>query len=70
MANRRPEETRRVEGPAGKTVFVRFYDDGSVAFRLKQAGPMVIRYAFLPGVSRNAILELTPKGDSPWAGTQ
>ncbi len=68
MANRRHGETCRVEGPAGKTVVVKFFDDGSVSFRLKQAGPMVIRYAFLPGVS--PVLELTPKPQSPWAAAQ
>lgn len=65
MVTRRPGETVRVTGPHGQSVDVKFFDDGSVRFRLNEAGPMVIRYAFLPGTRQNVIVELTPTPRSP-----
>lgn len=64
---RRPGPTITVNGPRGESIDVKFCtDDGSVRFRLNEAGPMVIRYAFLPGRQENVIVELVPKTDSPW----
>lgn len=65
MVMRRPGQTVRVTGPHGQSVDVKFFDDGSVRFRLNEAGPMVIRYAFLPGTGQNVIVELTPTSVSP-----
>jgi hypothetical protein len=56
----------RVVGPNGELVDVKFFVDGSVRFRLNNGGPMAIRYAFLPGVGQNVIIELTPMSNSPW----
>lgn len=64
MVTRRPGETARVSGPSGQAVDVKFFADGSIRFRLNGAGPMVIRYAFLPG--KNVVVELTPTAGSPW----
>ena len=66
MAVRRPGLTVPVIGPSGREINVRFFDDGSVRFLLKKAGPMLIRYAFLPGVEQNVILELKAEKGSPW----
>ncbi len=64
---RRPGKTVKVNGPHGESIDVKFFtDDGSVRFRLNEAGPMVIRYAFLPGRQQNVIIELVPNTDSPW----
>jgi len=60
MVTRRAGKTIRVTGPNGKTVDVKFFADGSIRFRLNEAGPMVIRYAFLPGKGQNVIVELAP----------
>jgi len=60
MVARRAGKTIRVAGPNGKTVDVKFFADGSIRFRLNEAGPMVIRYAFLPGKGQNVIVELAP----------
>ena len=57
---RRPGRNVRVTGPHGELVDIKFFDDGSVRFRLNKAGPMVIRYAFLPGAGQNVIVELSP----------
>ena len=66
MTGQRPGRTVPVLGPNGRAINVRFLDDGSVRFLLKKAGPMLIRYAFLPGVGQNVILELKPEKGSPW----
>lgn len=60
MATRRAGKTVRVTGPHGQTVDVKFFADGSIRFRLNEAGPMVVRYAFLPGKGQNVIVELAP----------
>jgi len=65
MAARRPGQTVRVTGPHAQSVDVKFFVDGSVRFRLNKAGPMVIRYAFLPGAGQNVIVELAPTPKSP-----
>ena len=67
MAIKRAGANVHVVGPQGKSIEVKFFDDGSVRFRLNEAGPMVIRYAFLPGKGQNVIVEVSPKVDSPWA---
>lgn len=67
MVTRRPGQTVRVTGPHEQSVDVKFFADGSVRFRLNEAGPMVIRYAFLPGAGQSVIVELTPMSRSPWA---
>lgn len=69
MVTRRPGQTVRVTSPHGQSVDVKFFDDGSVRFRLNEAGPMLIRFAFLPGVGQNVIVELTPTPRSSWAQT-
>ena len=66
MMARRRDQTIRVPGPNNQNIDVKFFDDGSVRFRLNGAGPMVIRYAFLPGVGQNVIVELTPVTGSLW----
>lgn len=66
MAARRPGQTVPVPGPHGRSLDVKFFADGSVRFRLNDAGPMLIRYAFLPGMRQNVIVELTPTPSSPW----
>ena len=70
MVTRRPGQTVRVTGPHQQSVDVKFFDDGSVRFRLNEAGPMVIRFAFLPGAGQNVIVELVPTSRSPWVQTQ
>ena len=70
MVMRRPGQTIRVTGPHQQSVDVKFFTDGSVRFRLNEAGPMVIRYAFLPGRGQNVIVEVTPMPGSPWTQTQ
>ena len=70
MVTRRPGQTVRVTGPQGQSVDVKFFADGSVRFRLNEAGPMLIRYAFLPGAGQNVIVELAPTPRSPWGQTQ
>ena len=67
---RRRGQTIRVTGLRRQSVDVKFFNDGSVGFRLNEAGPMLIRYAFLPGAGHNVILELTPRPGSPWAPSQ
>jgi len=67
----RPGQTVQVTGPNGESIDVKFFtDDGSIRFRLNEAGPMVIRYAFLPGRGQNVIVELVPLADSPWSKIQ
>jgi len=56
----RPGKTTRVTGPSGQLIDVKFFTDGSIRFRLNKTGPMVIKYAFLPGAGQNVILELAP----------
>lgn len=63
---RRPGQTIQVNGPRQQSINVKFFDDGLVRFRLNEAGPMVIRYAFLPGKGQNVIVELEPMPGSPW----
>lgn len=67
MVMRRAGQTVRVTGPLGQSLDVKFFADGAVRFRLNEAGPMVIRFAFLPGTRQNVIVELTPTSSSPWA---
>jgi len=43
MATRRAGKTVRVTGPHGQTVDVKFFADGSIRFRLNEAGPMLVR---------------------------
>jgi hypothetical protein len=62
----RPRQNVHVAGPRGQSIEVKFFDDGSVRFRLNDAGPMVIRYAFLPGNGQNVIIEVSPGPNSPW----
>ncbi len=50
----------RVDGPNGRYVRVLFYDDGSVHFRITNAGPMVITQAYLQGQGKHVILEVAP----------
>ena len=45
-------------------------DDGSIRIRLDDAGPMVIRYAFLPGKGENVVVELIPTDGSSWSKVQ
>lgn len=66
MAIRRPGSTKRVMGPDDQTVDIKFFDDGAIRFRLNDAGPMTIRYAFLPGAGLNVVVELAPTPRSPW----
>jgi hypothetical protein len=69
MVARRRGQTIRVTGPGNRTIDVKFFDDGEVRFRLNEAGPMVIKYAFLPGVGQEVVVELTPIAGSPWLQT-
>ena len=66
MVTRRRGRTVRVVGPQNQSISVKFFDDGGVRFRLNEAGPMLIKYAFLPGARQNVIVELTPVPPSPW----
>lgn len=66
MAIRRAGQTVTVAGPHAKSIDVKFFNDGSVRFRLNDAGPMVVKYAFLPGSGQNVIVELMPMRPSPW----
>lgn len=66
MAARRQGKTFTVTGPRNRSIAVKFFDDGGVRLRLNEAGPMLIRYAFLPGAGLNVIVELTPIAGSPW----
>ena len=66
MATQRRGQTIKVTGPNGQSIDVKFFDDGGVRFRLNEAGPMLIKYAFLPGSGQNVIVELTPISPSPW----
>ena len=50
----------RVDGPDGKYVRVLFYDDGSVRFRITNAGPMVITEAYIQGEKKHVILGVAP----------
>ncbi len=63
----RPGVNVPVQGPSGRTIMVKFMDDGSVRFSLKGAGPMTINYAFLLGAGDSVVVELAPKRGSPWA---
>ena len=63
---RRSGKTVQVTGPNQQSVAVKFFDDGSIRFRLNKAGPMVMQYAFLPGKELNVIVELKPSPGSPW----
>jgi hypothetical protein len=60
MVTGRAGKTVRVTGPNGETVDVKFFADGSIRYRLNEAGPMVTRYAFLSGKGQNVIVELKP----------
>ncbi len=66
MVMRRRGRTVEVTGPQNQSIAVKFFDDGGVRFRLNEAGPMLIKYAFLPGAGQNVIVELTPISPSPW----
>jgi len=50
----------RVDSPDGRYVRVLFYNDGSVRFRLTNAGPMVITEAYIQGVGKHVILGVAP----------
>ncbi len=67
MAIRKPGENHKVTSANGHEIHIKYFEDGSVRFRLDKAGPMAIRYAFLPGVERNVIIELSPMLNSPWS---
>jgi hypothetical protein len=61
-------KTVKVLAPSGSnhSIDVKFFDNGGVRFRLNEAGPMLIKYVFLPGEGQNVIVELTPISPSPW----
>ena len=67
MAARRPGENHKVTSANGHEIHIKYFDDGAVRFRLDEAGPMALRFAFLPGVKRNVTIELAPMPDSPWS---
>jgi hypothetical protein len=69
MVTRRRGQTIRVTGPGNRTIDVKFFDDGGVRCRFNEAGPMVIRYAFLPGIGQEVVVELTPTAGSSWLQT-
>jgi hypothetical protein len=50
-----------VDGPRGERVRVRFYEDGSIRFKVMEGGPMVIAEAFMTGKGHDVILKLDPK---------
>jgi len=50
----------RVDGPEGRYVRVVFYDDGSLRFRVTNAGPMVITEAYIQGKNKHVILGVAP----------
>ncbi len=50
----------RVDGPVGRYLRVLFYDDGSVRFRITNAGPMAITQAYIQGRNKHVILEVVP----------
>jgi hypothetical protein len=54
----------RVDGPDNRYVRVLFYDDGSVRFRLTNAGPMVITEAYIQGPGKHVILGVAPARNS------
>lgn len=54
-------ETKLVDGPADRTVRLRFYDDDSMRIELPDAGPMVITEAFLSGKAHTVVIKLDPK---------
>lgn len=66
MVMRRRGRSIQVTGPQNQSIVVKFFDDGGVRFRLNEAGPMLIKYAFLPGSGHNVVVELTPVAGSPW----
>jgi len=66
MAARRQGKTSRVSGPRNQSIDVKFFDDGGVRLRFNEAGPMLIKYAFLPGTGQNVVIELTPIAGSHW----
>lgn len=49
-----------VIGPSGQSVRVLFYQDGSIRFRIDEAGPMVIKEAFLSAQGKNVIIKVSP----------
>jgi hypothetical protein len=53
-----------IEGPSGQKVRVRFYADGSMRFKVLEAGPMVIAEAFMTGHRHDVIVKLEPRGPS------
>lgn len=54
----------RINGPGGRYIRVLFYDDGSVRFRITNAGPMVITEAYIQGPSKHVILGVAPARNS------
>jgi len=44
----------------GTRVRVLFYEDGSIRFRIHEAGPMHISEAFLSGQDKHVIIKLVP----------
>ena len=53
-------QSERIDGPSGRYVRIGFYDDGSVRFRITNAGPMVITEAYIQGRRKHVILAVTP----------
>jgi len=53
-------QSERVDGPGGRYVRIGFYDDGSVRFRITNAGPMVITEAYIQGQRKHVILAVAP----------
>jgi hypothetical protein len=53
-------QSERVDGPGGRYVRVLFYDDGSVRFRITDAGPMVITEAYIQGKNKHVIIGVSP----------
>ncbi len=57
---KRMVQSERVDGPGGRYIRIGFYDDGSVRFRVTNAGPMVITEAYIQGKGKNVILSVAP----------
>lgn len=68
MAKRRPGTTVTAVEPGGRRrVDIKFFDDGSIRFAPKEAGPMVLAQAYLSGRGYDLRVELRPAPGSPWA---
>ena len=53
-------DSQPIHGPDEQYVRVLFYDDGSIRFRVHDAGPMVLTEAFLTGAGKHVIIKLAP----------